>query len=213
MTIQKRGRPNTSVNGAAQQCCVDRRALPWCLFPPRALRKCAESVNRPLWVCDRLSQELQDVKYTENFTSRERLAFLSHIGKLTKAIGECERIHQTAVPQNYARHSLRSLTLWLFTLPFAMVKELGLLTGPVIGFITWILLGVYEIGFVIEDPFTGSLRLQVLCDAIYRDVLYGFNPLNRRETAFRLENELDEWNDLTGMPPQPETLRTPKISL
>lgn len=78
-------------------CMVDRRALPWCLLPPSALHKCADSGNRPLWTCDRLSQELTDVGYSDNFTSRERLAFLSLIDKLSKCIGACERIHQTAV--------------------------------------------------------------------------------------------------------------------
>lgn len=78
-------------------CIVDKRSLPWCLLPPSALRKCTGSVNRPLWVCDRLSQELTNVPYSDNFTSRERLAFLSHVDKLSQCIGACERIHQTAV--------------------------------------------------------------------------------------------------------------------
>jgi len=78
-------------------CTVDRRALPWCLLPPSALVKCADSFNRPLWICDRLSQEVTNVKYSDNYTSRERLAFLSQIDKLSKCIGGCERIHQTAV--------------------------------------------------------------------------------------------------------------------
>lgn len=69
------------------QCMVDRRDLPWCLLPPSALWKCADSLNRPLWVCDRLAQEMADVRYSDNFTSRERLAFLSHIDKLSKSIG------------------------------------------------------------------------------------------------------------------------------
>jgi predicted membrane chloride channel (bestrophin family) len=163
--------------GTIQKYCVDKRCLPWCLLPPKALRRCAESNNRPLWVCDRLAQEPTHVPYSNNFTSRERLTFLSSVSKLSQCIGECERIHQTAVPQNYARHSLRSLTIWLFSLPFGMVKDLGFLTAPVMGLIAWLLLGIYQIGFEIEDPFTGSLRLQVLCDAIYRDMLYGLNPL------------------------------------
>jgi putative membrane protein len=93
------------------------------------------------------------------------------VEKLTDAVGQCERIHQTAVPLNYARHSLRSLTLWLFTLPFALVKDLGLLTAPVTACIAWLLFGVYQIGYSIEDPFQGTLRLSILCDAIRRDVL------------------------------------------
>jgi hypothetical protein len=72
-----------------------------------------------------------DVACAPNYASRERLSLLSVIDKLTDAIGRCELIHQTAVPLNYARHALRSLTLWFFTLPFCLVKHLGLMTGPV----------------------------------------------------------------------------------
>ena len=45
---------------------------------------------------------------------------------------QCERIHQTAVPLNYARHALRCVSLWLLTLPLALVKDFGLVTAPVI---------------------------------------------------------------------------------
>jgi len=109
---------------------------------------------------------------------------LDSIGKLSNAIGECERIHQTAVPLNYARHSLRILTLWLFTLPFTLVKDLGLLTGPSMGISAWVLFGVYQIGYSIEDPFQKSLRLSVLCDSIRKDVLSDYSD---RGTAFSFD--------------------------
>lgn len=174
---------------------VSRQAMPWCLLPPRAVQKCLVSTNRPLWVCDRLSEEVTNIAYTDNFTSRERLYFLSQIGKLSDSVGECERIHQTAVPLNYARHSLRSLTFWLLTLPFCLVRELQLLTAPVMGTIAWLMLGVYQIGYTIEDPFQGSLRLKMLCDAIYRDVMSGSNGLLNRQSAFEIDSkELDEWH-------------------
>ena len=183
-----------------QECWVDRRSLPWCLFPTQALQACAASNNRPLWVCDRLSHEVTSVDYTPNFTSRERMTFIKHVDKLSVAVGECERIHQTVVPLNYARHSLRSLTIWLFTLPFSMLAEMKLLTGPVMGVLSWLLLGVYQIGYTIEDPFQGSLRLSILCDAIYRDVMYNGKALkNQRETAFSMvKEEVDEWVAVEG---------------
>jgi Bestrophin, RFP-TM, chloride channel len=197
-------------------CWVDRRDLPWSLLDQdnsqygrgsgaSTLLKVAQSQNRPLWVCDRLGREIMDVAYNPNYTSRERLTLLGSIDKLTNAIGECERIHQTAVPLNYARHSLRSLTIWLFTLPFALVKDLGLLTGPATAITAWVLFGVYQIGHSIEDPFQGSLRLSMLCDAIRRDIL-GDNHVNvgHRASAFALEQENDEddlWdNDVTTPP-------------
>mmetsp|Transcript_1522 Transcript_1522/g.2412 ORF Transcript_1522/g.2412 Transcript_1522/m.2412 type:complete len:551 (+) Transcript_1522:81-1733(+) len=166
---------------------VDKRTLPWRLLPPGALEKCARAQNRPLWVADRMAQELRQVPDGPNFTARERLTLIGSVSKLSEAIGACERIHQTVVPLNYARHSLRSLTIWLLSLPFALVKELGLLTGPVLFVISWLLFGVYEIGYSIEDPFQGTLRLSILCDTIRRDVL---GDEDIRNTAFELDHEV-----------------------
>jgi hypothetical protein len=174
----------------SRQCVVDRRDLPWSLLEPSStLVKAARSSNRPLWVCDRLSKELMDVPYTLDYTSRERLSLLAAVDKLTDAIGKCKHIHQTAVPLNYARHALRSLTLWLFTLPFCLVKDLGLMTGPVMGIMAWLLFGVYQIGHSIEDPFQGSLRLSILCDAIRKDVV---GDEDSRASAFRMEDMQDD---------------------
>ncbi len=168
-------------------CWVDRRTLPWKLIPGSALELCARAQNRPLWVCDRMAKELAVVEdSTTKFTNRERMALIGYVDKLSRSIGACERIHQTVVPMNYARHALRSLTVWLWTLPFVLVKDLGLLTGPVVAVLSWILFGVYEIGSRIEDPFQGTLRLSVYCDAIRRDVLADSIA---RDTAFILEEE------------------------
>jgi hypothetical protein len=164
---------------------VDKRTLPWRLLPQNALEQCARTQNRPLWVCDRMAFELKNVPDGPNFSARERLALISKVDKLSACIGACERIHQTAVPLNYARHSLRALTLWLLTLPFALVGQLRLLTGPVLFLVSWLLFGVYEIGYSIEDPFQGTLRLSVLCDMIRRDVM---GDEVTRSTAFEIED-------------------------
>jgi len=163
---------------------VDKRTLPWRLLPKGAVEKCARAQNRPLWVCDRMSKELATIPDGPNFTNRERLALLGHVDKLSHCLGACERIHQTVVPLNYARHSLRTLTVWLASLPFALVSQMGLLTGPAVAVISWMLFGVYEIGYSIEDPFQGTLRLSILCDQIRRDVLENEIIM---ETAFELE--------------------------
>ena len=165
---------------------VDKRTLPWRLLPSEAMEGCARSQNRPLWVCDRLAKEIHSVPDQENWTARERLTLLSKVEKLSQSIGACERIHQTVVPLNYARHALRSLTMWLLLLPFALVNQLGLMTGPILFVISWMMFGVYEIGYSIEDPFQGTLRLSILCDAIRRDVL-GDELI--RNTAFVLDKE------------------------
>lgn len=168
---------------------VDKRTLPWRLLPGSAIQDCARAQNRPLWVCDRMAKELHSVPDGPSFTARERLTLLSKVDSLSRAIGSCERIHQTVVPLNYARHALRSLTMWLISLPLALVKDLGLLTGPVLFILSWMLFGVYEIGYSIEDPFQGTLRLSILCDAIRRDVIADEVI---RNTAFKLTEPVNE---------------------
>jgi hypothetical protein len=54
----------------------------------------AQISNKPLWVLDRLGQEMMGIPFGPHFCSRERMAFLNHVEKLTAAIGQCERIHQ-----------------------------------------------------------------------------------------------------------------------
>lgn len=160
----------------------------WSLFSNNdaLLQNMQNAANRPLWICDKLCQEFVNVAYTPNFTSRERLILLSKVDQLSQCVGQCERIHQTAVPLNYARHLLRSLTLWLFTLPFCLIRDgFGLFTVPIVmGLTSWLLFGIYQIGFTIEDPFQGSLRLSALCDAIFCDVMHGTDLMKRRMTAF-----------------------------
>ena len=173
---------------------VDKRTLPWRLLPANALEPCARAQNRPLWVCDRMAQELRNIPDGPNFTARERLALISKVEKLSRSIGACERIHQTVVPLNYARHSLRALTLFLFTLPFCLVEPLKFVTAPAIFLISWLMFGIYEIGYSIEDPFQGTLRLSVLCDAIRRDVLADEVI---RSTAFEIEEEEEKVAELT----------------
>ena len=111
---------------------IDTRQLPWCLLPNATCRRCAVAENRPLYICDRLAREIYGTRVTPNFTHRERATLLAMVDTLSSSMGACERIHQTAVPLNYARHALRCVSLWLFSLPLALVKDLGLMTAPVV---------------------------------------------------------------------------------
>lgn len=186
------GDKNWKTRESSRKCYVNKQHFPWSLFEKKSLQKVARAQNRPLWVCDRVGREIMSIPYGPNFTSRERLALLGSVEKLTNTVGQCERIHQTSVPLNYARHSLRALTLWLVTLPFCLVKDMGFLTGPAMAIISWLLFGVYQIGYSIEDPFQGTLRLSILCDAIRKDVL---SETLGRDSAFDLDWDDDEDDD------------------
>ena len=99
---------------------VDKRTLPWRLLPGDAMEKCARAQNRPLWVCDRMAHGTEGMFPIRDgpipFTNRERMSLVTLVDHLSRSIGSCERIHQTVVPLNYARHALRALTIWLLSL-------------------------------------------------------------------------------------------------
>ena len=75
---------------------------------------------------------------------------LSQVAALSDCIGACERIVQTPVPLHYARHTSRLATIFIFTLPFVLTAEMGLLTVPCMATICWALFGIQEIGLFIE---------------------------------------------------------------
>ena len=67
--------------------------------------------------------------------------------------GNCERIVQTPVPFAYAQHIKVFVTLFCFTVPFAMVAEMKLYTAIPSAVLAFALFGIDEIGVEIEDPF------------------------------------------------------------
>lgn len=85
-----------------------------------------------------------------------------------------------------------------------------MLTAPVMGVISWLLFGVYQIGYSIEDPFQGSLRLSILSDIIYNDVMYGADLKSKRDSAFHLEEEIVEWNRMGPVNAETEGMLSPQ---
>mmetsp|Transcript_19772 Transcript_19772/g.26070 ORF Transcript_19772/g.26070 Transcript_19772/m.26070 type:complete len:492 (-) Transcript_19772:128-1603(-) len=126
--------------------------------------------NRPLCLVNKMAKVVKSVEFTEAYTSRERLAILSMINKLSDHVGACERLVQTPVPLAYARHTSRFLSIWILTLPFVL-DDVGFFVVPAMGLIAWALFGIQEIGLIIEDPFKRALKLDVKIDTIYADVI------------------------------------------
>jgi len=86
------------------------------------------------------------------------------INSLVDALSTCQKIARTPVPLSYSRHTSRLLTWWTGTLPFALVAQLGLLTLPVLVIACFFLLGIEEIGHLIEQPFVGDRVGDIVMD-------------------------------------------------
>lgn len=132
------------------------------------------SSNRPLFIVNQLAYAIREVPNGRGqealYTNRERSWLMQNLEKLSATIGACERLVQTPVPLSYVRHTSRFLSLFMLTLPFALVDVLGPYTIPVTCFASWALFGIFEIGLVIEDPFQGVLKVEVIAETLQVDI-------------------------------------------
>lgn len=95
------------------------------------------------------------------------------LNSMVDILGGCERILKTPVPLIYTI-TLKILLLIYFTvIPLVLVHDLGWWTGLDMAFISFLLLGIDEIGSEIEEPFghdPNDLPLDFICNTIVRNV-------------------------------------------
>lgn len=132
---------------------------------PEDIRFIAAQRHRPLMVLRRLEQITSEV-LTD---SRDPLIaytlgtdFRQYVNALGSSMGSCERIIKAPTPYFYAINTSRFLSLYLFTLPFAIIPHLGWYTVPTIMAISWCFISIQEIGHMIEDPFNMYARAEII---------------------------------------------------
>lgn len=74
-------------------------------------------------------------------------------------LGNMERVANTPIPRSYSIHLKQTVTLYLFSLPFTLIKELGWGMIPVVTVVAFTLMGIEGIADEIEMPFGKSRRL------------------------------------------------------
>lgn len=145
--------------------------------------------NQPLYVLSRLRYLTQDSSRL-GVVEKEREMLLTCATVLQKCIGTCERIYDTPIPITYSRQTERFMMIYVSTLPFALVNALGWDTLFVMIMIAWALFGIFEIGNMIEEPFTALnhrplLPLSEITSTIQRDVreIEGFRQVVRNHSV------------------------------
>ncbi len=130
-------------------------------------------INGPLFVATQISMALAEARRGSALTDQEQLLMDTQVAALIDAAGACDRIHKTPLPFAYVVHLRSALVLYCITLPFAMLPEFGPGEIVVTLFVSFVLLGIEEIGVEIEDPFgtdANDLPLEDFCATIERDV-------------------------------------------
>jgi len=145
--------------------------------PAGDAKRAEKSRNGPLAASIQISTAIAEARRNGAITDHEQMLMDMQVALLIDAAGACDRIHKTPLPFAYVVHLRTALLLFCSTLPFAMLSEFGWGEILVTGMVTFILLGIEEIGVEIEDPFgtdDNDLPLEGFCSTIEKD-LRGLN--------------------------------------
>jgi ion channel-forming bestrophin family protein len=141
---------------------------------PRDLEVVSGAYHLPTAIARRISALLEERRRDARLPDIVFSSIDANCQTLVDCIGACERIHKTPLPFAYVVHLRRAVVLFCATLPFALLSKFGVVVSLVDTFIvSYIMLGIEEIGVEIEDPFGGDandLPLKRICASIATNV-------------------------------------------
>ncbi|EJU05769.1 hypothetical protein DACRYDRAFT_46145, partial [Dacryopinax primogenitus] len=129
-------------------------------------------------------------------------AMTASIQGMVDMLTAMERVSNTPIPASYGIHLKQCVTLYLFALPFTMVKDMGYHMVPIVTVVAFTLMGIEGIADQIEMPFGKDMDdlplgdgAEKYCDEMQRDIEYimDYLPQGDEEDAF-----------MQGMPQQDE---------
>ncbi len=121
------------------------------------------------WLSHYVQQQFQH----QHITAWQRSDLNTGINGLVEALSGCERIIKTPMPLSYGIYLKRLTLLYCLLLPLGLAGQLGWWTPGVIAVVSFVLLGVEEIGNEIEDPFGydfNDLKLDDICNTLRQDI-------------------------------------------
>lgn len=120
-----------------------------------------------------LSHYLRDQRKKGVIAEGQRSEINAQVNKLVEALSGCERIIKTPMPMSYKVYLKRLTLLYCFILPLGLVEQLGWWTPSAIALVSFVLLGIEEIGNEIENPFGygfNNIKLDAICDTLLKDI-------------------------------------------
>ncbi|MGN6291935.1 MAG: bestrophin family protein [Chitinophagaceae bacterium] len=130
----------------------------------------------PNQVASLIFQHIQQL-HQQGKISGEQLIFLNtELQSFTDICGACERIKNTPIPFSYSVFIKKFIFIYIMTLPFGYVFQLGFYVIPVVAFIFYVLASLELIAEEIEDPFGGDAN-DVPTDMIAQNIHRNVNDL------------------------------------
>ena len=109
--------------------------------------------HKPNQVVQMLFQKINDLYVSKKITGDQLIILNYEIQSFTEICGACERIKNTPIPYSYSAFIKKFIFIYVLTLPFGYVFNLGYFVIPVVVFIFYVLASLELIAEEIEDPF------------------------------------------------------------
>lgn len=132
----------------------DKKELPEGLaLPAESQAAVLAASHPPTAAAFQLSKVLVEQRTAGKLTDIQHQMLDADVQALIDHLGGCERIKSTPLPFAYAVHLRRALIVYCLTLPFALVDTFHDWTVVVSVLVSYVLIGIEEIGTEIEEPF------------------------------------------------------------
>jgi putative membrane protein len=157
------------------------------LLPPDDRRRLIGARYKPAMLLLMAGEWLRDQRQAGVLAPALVQAMEIPLGRLSEALGGCERIAATPIPFTYAVIIHRTIYLYCVLLPFGLVDAIGPMTPVIVAFIAYTFFALEALGAEIEEPFgtePNDLALSAICsviEATLREMLG--EPIPAQETA------------------------------
>ena len=127
------------------------------------------SLQISLWIGEYFQQQLKMGK----IDSSQRVEMNTLLNNMIEGLSSCERIAKTPLPIAYRIYLKRLILIYCLGLPFNLIQNMQWWAIPITAVVSFILLGLEEVGKELENPFLYSvndLPVNELCQNIAADV-------------------------------------------
>ena len=127
------------------------------------------SLQIALWIGEYIHQQLKLGK----IDTSQKIEMNSMLNNMIEGLSSCERISKTPLPVAYRIYLKRLILIYCLGLPFNLIQKMHWWAIPVTAVVSFILLGLEEVGKELENPFLygkNDLPVNSLCHNIARDV-------------------------------------------
>lgn len=112
-----------------------------------------ESEHKPIETLNLLYKKIRNYYHDKKISGEELIIIDTNLNSLLDITGACERIKNTPIPYSYNVHIKKYIVIYILSLPWGLMHEIGYWAVPAVMLIFYAMVGIELIAEQIEDPF------------------------------------------------------------